>query len=122
MTSRERIINTVLCKPVDRLPFTFYFGPWGETIYEWQQSGDLPPETEWSTGCGFDPGFMIVDVNLGYSPSFEHQVIEEKENTMIIKDTLGIIQEVNKVGASIPRYIEYPVKNREDWEKLKLER
>jgi hypothetical protein len=121
MNNRQRIIQTVLCQDVDRLPFTFYFGPWGETIERWRQEG-LGQQNNWDEGFGFDEGFVHVNVNLGYAPAFEAQVLEEKSDTRIIKDAFGITQEIRKSGASIPRYIEYPVKNFADWYKLKEER
>jgi uroporphyrinogen-III decarboxylase len=121
MNNKERIINTVLCKSVDRLPFTFYFGPWPETIDRWRKEG-LPEGQLWDEGFGFDSGFEIINVNYGYCPAYNHEVIEDKGNTLIIRDHLGITQEVRKHGSSIPRYIDYPVKDRESWERLKYER
>lgn len=121
MENRERIINTVLCKEVDRVPFNFYFGPWPETTERWKLEG-LEEGMEWDTGYGFDPGFVLVNVNYGYCPAFEHETIEDKGETLIVRDVFGILQEVRKQGSSIPRYIDYPVKAPEDWEKLKKER
>lgn len=121
MNNRQRIIRTVLCQKVDRLPFVFYLGPWKETIERWRQEG-LDMHNTWDDSFGFDEGFVLVNVNLGYSPAFTYEVIEEKADTQIIKDSYGIIQEVRKSGSSIPRYIEYPIKNIADWRKLKEER
>jgi uroporphyrinogen decarboxylase len=106
---------------VDRLPFVFYLGPWDETIERWRQEG-LDTHKTWDESFWFDEGFVLINVNLGYSPAFTYEVIEEKANTRIIKDSFGIIQEVRKSGSSIPRYIEYPIKNIADWRKLKEER
>jgi hypothetical protein len=121
MNNRQRIIRTVLCQKVDRLPFVFYLGPWNETIDRWRQEG-LDWNKTWDESFGFDEGFVLVNVNLGYSPAFTYEVIEEKADTQIIKDSFGVIQEVRKSGVSIPRYIEYPIKNIADWRKLKEER
>ncbi len=121
MNNRERIINTALCKKVDRPPFFFYFGPWGETVERWRQEG-LEEGKNWKDEFGFDPGITIVNVNLGYCPSFKYEMIEDRENTRIVRDQLGILKEERKHGSSIPRYIAYPVKNRSDWENLKEER
>lgn len=121
MNNRQRIIDTVLCKKVDRLPFTFYFGPWEETIARWRQEG-LEEGRNWDDDLGFDAGFVHVNVNLGYSPAFEYKVIEDKGDTLIVRDALGILQEIGKGWSSIPRYIEYPVKGWKDWEKLKKEK
>lgn len=121
MRNRERIINTVLCKEVDRLPFYFYFGPWTETYERWYKEG-LEPGSRWDTEFGFDPGFTIVTVNYGYYPAFTEEILEDNPDKMIVKDEYGITKEIRKGGSSIPRYIEYPVKTREDWETLKSER
>lgn len=120
MDNRSRIINTVLCKNVDRLPFFFYFGPWHETVERWKEEG-LKDE-DWSRIFDFDQGFNIVDVKLGYSPPFVYKELEDKGNTLIVRDQFGITQEIRKGGSSIPYYIDYPVKGWEDWEKLKRER
>lgn len=121
MNNRQRIIHTVLCQDVDRLPFMFCFGPWGETIDRWRQEG-LGEHQNWDENFGFDAGIVHVNVNLGYLPAFPYEVIEERAETLIIRDTFGIAQEVRKSGSSIPRYIDYPVKNGADWRKLKQER
>ena len=120
MNNRTRIINTVLMREIDRQPFTFYFGPWKETLERWR--GEGLGERDWKTGLNLDSGFRHVDVNFGYCPEFTHEVIEERERTLLIRDKLGILQEVRKHGQTIPKYIDYPVKDRSSWEKLKSER
>ena len=69
MTSRERFINTITGKKIDRLPFFFHFGPWPETIARWRDEGMTG---KWIggfyDGMGFDPGIRHVDVKLGYFP------------------------------------------------------
>ena len=117
MNNRERIINTILNKPVDRQPLVAFFGPWYETLQRWKNEGLT--SDDWSEGLGLDPGFTVINVNLGYMPAFEYTVIEEKERTAIVRDSMGILQEISRVGSSIPRYIEYPVKNMDDWQRMK---
>ena len=118
MTNRERIIRTARCEKADRPPFFFLFGPWGETLERWRREG-LAEGRDWREGFGFDAGIDVVNVNLGYSPAFDFQELEERENTRVIRDEYGITMEVNKRGATIPRYLDYPVKTRADWEALK---
>ena len=120
MNNRERIINTVTMKKTDRQPFTFYFGPWQDTLERWRSEG--LGERDWKDGLNLDSGFKHINVNLGYCPGFTHEVLEERETTYLIRDRLGILQEIRKHGATIPKYIDYPVKNRADWEKLKAGR
>ena len=121
MDSRTRIINTVLMKEIDRQPFNFLFGPWGETVARWEKEG-LPKGTPWHAGFGFDPGIRTVNVNLGYYPRFERKVIEDKEHSHIIQNEQGLVQELLKGGASPPRVLASPVTDRESWEKLKAEK
>ena len=117
MNNRERIIKTALCEPTDRPPFFFFFGPWDETVEKWNTEG-LEGD-DWYSGFGLDAGFENVYVNLGYCPMFEPKLIEDKADTKIIVDAYGITQEVKKRGATIPRFIDYPVHSARDWEKLK---
>ncbi len=121
MTNRERIINTVLGRNTDRPPFFFPFGPWEETLERWHHEG-LAKERNWQEEFDFDEGLVCLPVNLGYYPPFEPRVIEELEHTRIVIDSLGILQEVRKKGTSIPRFMEYPIKDRADWERLRKER
>lgn len=116
MTNKERILNTVEFKKVDRAPIVFYFGPWGETWDIWRQQGYRDGDYE---TCGIDPGFEIIDVDLGYLPKFERVVLEDKGTTSIIIDEMGVTQEIMNGKSMIPRYISYPVETREDWMELK---
>lgn len=118
MNSRERILSTVLGKKIDRLPFFFYFGPWGETIERWKNEG-LPQDREWHEDFGFDAGIAVVNVNLGYCPDFGYMQVEERDDSLIVRDRSGILKEIRKHGTSIPRFIDYPVKTPSDWKELK---
>lgn len=117
MTNRERIIHTVLGRDIDRQPFFFFFGPWPETVERWKAEG-MESDTGWREGFGFDAGIEMVSVNLGYSPAFTQEVLEEKADTRIVRDTFGIVQEVRRHGSSIPNYLDYPVKTAADWKDL----
>jgi uroporphyrinogen decarboxylase len=121
MDNRTRIINTVTMQPIDRQPLAFYFGTWPETVTRWEQEG-LPKGSSWAGELNLDPGFRHVDVNLGYCPAFKRELVEEREDTCLIWDELGVLQEIRKGGSTIPRIIENPVRDRASWEKLKTER
>jgi uroporphyrinogen-III decarboxylase len=125
MNNRTRIINTILGKPVDRAPFFFHFGIWGETETRWRKEG-LGPDKAWSDGIDFDSGFLGINdmanpncVNLGFDPWFDNEVIEETETRVIMRDIFGAIVECQKTNESLPRHLEHPVTDRESWEFLK---
>jgi uroporphyrinogen-III decarboxylase len=123
MTNRERIINTALCKDTDRAPFILYFGPWDETYKKWEIEGGFVPGTNIEEQLGYDNGFRVInDVNLGLCPAFSQEIIEEKKDTVISRNSFGVIIESLKTGETIPRCLEFPVKDMKDWELLKSER
>ena len=92
----------------------------GEGI-PWKEGAE-PFATDVSDYFGMDQGFERVPVNMLFNPPFERKVIEEDEEHRIIIDEMGITKQVRKDETSIPRFIRWPVKNRDDWEKLKSER
>lgn len=123
MTNRERIINTALCNDTDRAPFILYFGPWGETYCKWVSEEGFLPGTNIEGRLGYDSGFRVInEVNLGLCPVFSQGIIEEKEETVISRNSFGVVIERLKRGETIPKYLEFPVKDMHDWELLKAER
>lgn len=121
LTPRERWRRVFHYEPVDHIPDE-EFGYWAETYSVWHQQG-LP---EWvdSEGkanrfFGFSPR-AGVPVNLGLIPPFEAKVLEETERYRIVIDGAGVKSIVHKDGrSSIPHYLEFPIKNRQDWEAFK---
>ena len=75
LTNRKRMIRTCLNEDIDRLPFWFMFGPWGETIARGQSEGLSVGYEEWCSQMGFDAGFRQLPVNLGFLPCFEYIII-----------------------------------------------
>lgn len=124
MTNKERIINTVLGEKTDRPPFFVWFSmkPWKETLCRWLIEG-LEKAEDWNRVLGFDEGVLEIKRDLlGFYPAFEEETLEDNGDKLIVRDKFGVIKEVGKHYSSIPKHLEYPVKNMDDWEKLKEER
>jgi uroporphyrinogen decarboxylase len=125
MKSRERILAALLGKKTDRHPYLGGMGWWAETVERWKSESGRP-DLNMHEYFGFDDDIWYIgdgnEIRFGINPWFEHIVLEEKERTVIYRDGYGIVAEGSKVGATIPNYIEYPVKDRESWEKFKEER
>ncbi len=49
MTSRERALNILHYKPVDRMP-AVHFGYWHDLVMEWAEQGKIPMELALSRG------------------------------------------------------------------------
>jgi Uroporphyrinogen-III decarboxylase len=121
VNSRERIINTVLFKEVDKLPFILLFGAWPETLERWKREG-FEEGDDLEKYFGFDPQFINIDINWGLCPWFVYEEVEDRGDTLIVRNSFGVLEEVKKGGSSIPRQIDFPVKDMESWERLKKER
>ncbi len=59
--------------------------------------------------------------NYWIYPQNKRQVLEERGDRQTVIDEIGVKMEVART-ASIPHYLEWPVANREDWDKYKAER
>lgn len=120
MTHKERWHAVMNYRPFDRIP-NYEFGYWDETLEEWHKQG-LPAEVTDNAKAhrffGFDPKGSLSP-NIGMIPPFEHKVLEETEETVTVRDSAGVLSVQKKHGSSIPKYIEFPVKTRRDFEELK---
>jgi hypothetical protein len=121
LTHRERWLRVFHYQPVDHVPDE-EFGYWDETYTVWHQQG-LPEwvrtEADANKFFGFAPRAM-VPIHLDIHPWFEAKVLEETDRYRIIVDHRGVKSMVYKDGKStIPRYLEFPIKTRADWEEFK---
>jgi uroporphyrinogen decarboxylase len=129
MNVRERFHATCNFEPVDRPLRYEAWGFWDETIRRWHGEG-LPetvidPNFTAPDHFGFDklswlPIAVNTDHEIGFSPPFEEEVLEETEKYTIKRDIGGKIVKVFSDGHStIPQYIDHPVKTLSDFEEIK---
>jgi len=121
MTHRERFLRTYRFQEVDHVP-DMEFGYWDDTFLRWHKEG-LPEQINDNTIAdkyfGFAP-VLEVPVNLGLLPPFETQVIEETDRHRTYIDGAGVTCMVMKDGSdTIPRYVDWTLKTRDDWEAFK---
>ena len=122
MTDRERFNRQMHYQPVDRC-FNMEFGYWKENYSVWNmfRENGIASESEANVFFSFD-SFVQVGGNVWMSPCFAEEVIEERENTLIMRNSDGLLAEVAKGHSSIPHYIKSSIETPEDWEKVKAER
>ena len=120
MTDRERWVNTMHFKSVDRVPHE-EFGYWKETLERWHKEGlsvSVDDDEKADRFFGFDrrEGF---GPNIGLFPEpFWNCVLEENEKYKIVVDGVGAKSQIFTDGSSsIPRYLDYTLKDRNSWEK-----
>jgi len=120
MTSRERFLNTMEYKPVDRGIYGIGWGAWPETIERWKREGYNPDKEplfnvdhwEW-IGHWFFP-----------HPPFEKKIIQEDDRTILYINHEGILMRERKDNpmSSMPQFVRFPVETREDFHKFMKER
>jgi len=139
LNTRERFIRTLGFEKPDRLPFCEWLGWWPETINRWYGEG-LPIGVEVKDYFGFDPvggdkraetelfwrftqlrgevGFP-EPIDFGPIPRFIAKTVEENERYEVGFDEWGIKKKTLKTSRSMPSFIDFPVKTRGDFEKMK---
>lgn len=136
MTNRERTMNILHFKEVDRLP-AVHFGYWSELLEEWAAQGhisrELLPGAGWDSSVqqqeldeiiGWDFNWQDIDGgHAGLFPCFDRQVLETlPDGTQRVLSPEGIIERVKPGVDSIPAEDDYLLKDRKAFEELFLPR
>lgn len=131
MTNRERAMNILRSRPVDRFP-AVHFGYWAELLPEWVEQGKIPArlaennydgsetERELDERIGWDFNWSrTVGANGGLLPPFEYKVLAElPDGSRRIQNSVGLIERVKPGVESIPSEDDYQLKDREAFETL----
>lgn len=123
LTPGERFIRCMIGEPIDRVPFGVGLGwyPWAQTLARWQQESGRADMDAWKV-LGYEGDNAAPRMHAGIWPAFECEVIDETEDFIIVRDERGITKRDRRDGLSMPDFLDYPVKCRRDWERLKAER
>ncbi|MEM2239555.1 MAG: uroporphyrinogen decarboxylase family protein [Candidatus Bathyarchaeia archaeon] len=114
---RERFRRYMSFKDVDRPPFYEFLGFWTETVNRWRGEG-LPSGVDVYDYFDFDKREM-VPIDYGPIPRFVPKTLKENHKYRIEVNDMGIKMKVLKISTSMPTFLDFPVKSRSDWEKMK---
>ncbi|MCG3179693.1 MAG: hypothetical protein BIFFINMI_02034 [Phycisphaerae bacterium] len=103
------------------MPAWLGFTPWGQTLDRWRAESGIP-DLQVSTCFGLDPWFTKAPETLGPWPHFEEKVIRQDGEFIVSIDYRGITRRNRRDGASMPEWIDHPVKTSADWQRYKGER
>ena len=150
MNLRERFLATMAFEPVDRAPLWEY-SYWSTTVQRWYGEGlprrmglpdeprmlnvagsGLPWDPSMLPGTGLDqdvqleldldPGIRRIPLNSFVYPPFVRRVLEDRGETILVRDERGHIRLDRKDGQSISDIVKTAVETRDDWERFKAER
>jgi len=122
MDDRERFVNTVLGKPVDRPPYYLFWGPWRTTHERWVREGMDPSVNDPRTLFPSDMRPKVVQVEYGPFPKYARDVLSSDGRTEEFVDPWGVQRRDLVVGETMPMFLSHPVKSRGDWERYRDER
>lgn len=113
MTGIERMGNILKRKPVDRIGLYEHF--WDDTQKAWSENGVIGEKENLADHFGFDleecwPFNYTADIN------FVPEIVEETEETMLIRDGNGALLRRHKLHDTTPEHVDFLVKEREQWE------
>lgn len=112
LTSRERIARILKREPVDRIGLFEHF--WGDTQRAWTERGNIKEGENLNEHFGFDivlgGGFNSV-AKIDYTP----EVLEEDDETRLVRDGNGAVMRRHKLHASTPEHVDFAVKDRDGW-------
>lgn len=133
MTNRERAMNILHFKSVDRMP-AVHFGYWEELLEEWVEQGHIPKDIlegyadgnekdrELDKIIGWDFNwYTTVRGDNFLRPVFEPKTLEVfPDRTKRVQNTMGLIERVKPGANSIPSEDDYILKDRAAFEEFYL--
>lgn len=121
LNTRERFVRTLTGQDVDRVPFIKIFGGDNATLSHWNtQYPNLNKYIDELLGFeGGYRGWRIAPVNFGLSNVPDPILISENETHSTFKTGEGSTVVHNKHGDFHSHICEYPVKDANDWDRIK---
>ncbi len=128
MTERERYLATAEFRPVDR---TFLLSPWvwSETVERWRKEGLPTTGDYWNGLAEYFRTDLVGEACAEHKfhddhgtpeliPPLEKKILSETEEYQVIRTEFGSTVKKFKNQPGMPEWLEYPVKDRQDWETL----
>lgn len=121
MNHRERFVRTLTGKEVDRVPFIKVFGGTNAVQPRWEK--ECPGLSERIDEIlqfeGGYRGWGIPSVNVHLSQRGKPVVVEETESRRVQRYAEGAVEIILKGADYHHQTVEWPVKSRKDWERVK---
>jgi len=112
MNSRERIKLALEHKEPDRVPI--HDNPWQATVDRWLSEG-LPSGVSAADYFGYE----LAEFGADTTPRFPIEVLSEDDEYIVERNSYGGVRKNHRDFSTTPQVIDYPCKEREDWEKIK---
>ena len=128
-SSLERFEACMEYRSCDRRP-NHELGVWPQTRERWRRENpEAIRDFTWDWFVD-EPGLDLdrreyIPVNFGFMPPFDHQIIEETDEYVTARNSLGVVTKALKEGTvcggrmCMDQYLDFPVKRPEDFPAIK---
>ncbi len=116
LTGVERINNILQHKPVDRIGL--YEHLWGDTVAAYTKQGHLKEGEPYEITLGLDL-IECWPFNFVANLDFKPEILEETDQTILIKDGNGATLRRHKQHETTPEHVNFSVQCHEDWLKYR---
>ncbi len=116
---REEFLDHMTFRENRRPLFTELFGPITGLKEEWTTQGATTGELDFSAFRYRRHMTGGVPVNTGWIGGVQPKILEETDEYVIGRDRMGRRMKLMKGFATLPLPLDYPVKNMDDWLKIK---
>lgn len=123
MNSRDRFVNVLTGKGADRVPFFKMFGGVNKCHAAWEAespgiSKNIDKVLQFE---GYGRGWAEAPVNMRLSRLPPPSILSDEETKYTRRNGDGSVEVIGKGNDKFEHTLEYPVKSRKDWEKIKNE-
>jgi len=122
MNTRERFVRTLTGQDVDRVPFMKVFGGTNAALPHWESEypGIALCIDEVLEFEGRYRGWQIAPVNINfYCAPGRRTVLEDDAEKCIVREADGTVEILRKGADYSHQTIEWPVKGRNDWDRIR---
>ncbi|MDP7237430.1 MAG: hypothetical protein QGI34_11930, partial [Candidatus Latescibacteria bacterium] len=116
---REEYLDHITFTTNSRPLFTEIFGPLIGLKDEWLAQGATESELDFSAFRYRGPQHGSIPVQTGWLGGTEDQTLEETAEHIITQDRMGRRMKLMKGKATLPLPMDYPVRNMDDWQRIK---
>lgn len=112
----ERMSRILKRQSVDRIGLFEHF--WGDTHNAYVEEGHIKSDESFEDHFGFDMQECWA-FNLVADLDFKHEIVEENDHTILIRDGNGALLRRHKLHDTTPEHVDFEVKTSAEWEKYK---
>jgi len=116
---REEYLDYMTFQRIGPPMFTEIFGPRVGLKEDWEEEGATPEELDFSAFKYRCEARGHIPVSTGRMGGYTPYVIEETDEYILSRDELGRMMKLSKGVATLPLPLEYPLKNMDDWLKIR---